>query len=362
MLLSRVRERHNIIMMFGQLEHLLIEQGFNKVPSNLPEFTFFFHGENTYVNVLHIIDYKQNLYITQDQYWHIREKIMDFFHAKGMEDVHILSLLISEDVEKAKQLCVNDRFCWLIDPAWNRLLIYEGQVDDFYGMKSLLENFLYDVSRFSSEEKDTGNSAQTSADVGENKTGKLPLVNILLVFVNVILFVICTFTGEMLYNIGAFSVLDLTKDGGWYRVLTSMFLHADIQHLVSNMLVLYYIGNLVEKRIGHLQYVIIYFLSGIVGDIFSAGYELFTQQYVSSVGASGAVFGIEGALLFLVIINEGKIKEIAAGRLAFAIAFSLYCGFTSAYVNNMAHVGGVLTGFAAAAIFWLFSGIGKSYN
>ena len=119
------------------------------------------------------------------------------------------------------------------------------------------------------------------------------------------------------------------------------------------MLILYYIGNVVEKNIGHLPYTIIYFLSGLAGNIFSAGYELYTEEYISSLGASGAVFGIEGAMLMLAVLNKGKITGITAGRLAFAIAFSLYCGFTSSYVNNMAHIGGVLMGFAATGIFWL---------
>jgi rhomboid protease GluP len=84
-------------------------------------------------------------------------------------------------------------------------------------------------------------------------------------------------------------------------------------------------------------------------------YELLTGSYFSSVGASGAVFGVEGALLFLVIWHHGKLESLNAGRVAFSIAFSLYCGFTSTYVNNAAHVGGVLMGFAAAAVISLLS-------
>ena len=58
----------------------------------------------------------------------------------------------------------------------------------------------------------------------------------------------CSSVGELLYNIGAFSVMDLVENGEWHRIFTSMFLHADIEHLISNMLVLYYIGNVIEKQ------------------------------------------------------------------------------------------------------------------
>lgn len=351
-------------MVFEQLERLLTEQGFGKVASNLPEFSFFFRVENTCVNVLYVIDYKQGLYITQDQYWHIRGKIKDFLHIKGLNDIHILSLLICEDVEKVKQFCVNDAFCWLIDPVRNKLLIYENQVLDFYGMKNILEEFLFDISQTPFEGNEVSGAEDSTIGIFRSKCITVPWMNIILVSINVILFIVCTFTDDLLYNIGTFGVMDLIENGEWYRIFTSMFLHSDVQHLVSNMLILYYIGNVVEKHVGHLSYMIIYFLSGLAGNIFSAGYELYTANYISSLGASGAVFGIEGAMLMLAILNKGKITEITAGRLAFAIAFSLYCGFTSSYVNNMAHIGGVLMGFATTGIFWLiFDNVKrKKYN
>lgn len=142
-------------MIYEQLERLLTEQGFSKVPSNLPEFSFFFRNENTYVNVLHIIEYKQGLYITEEQYAHIKETIRGFFRTKKAKDVHILSLLICPDMEKAKQLCGSDPLCWLIDPVWKRLLIYENQAADFYGMKSVLENFLSEMAAHEGNEQET---------------------------------------------------------------------------------------------------------------------------------------------------------------------------------------------------------------
>lgn len=340
-------------MIFGQLERLLTEYGFYKVPSNLPEFSFFFRKENAYVNVLHTVDYKQGLYISQEQYTHIKEKIYAFFQEKGIEEVHILSLLISSDIEKAKQLCGKDAFCWLIDPVENRLMIHENQIADFYGLKSVLEDFLYKITTAPAEEDVLQEENEGAASVSGKKAACFSWVTAALVVSNVILFVICTFTRDLIYNVGTFSVRDLIEAGEWYRIFTSMFLHTDIGHLVSNMLMLYYIGNVVEKQLGHLPYAITYFLAGIGGNFFSAAFELLTDQYISTLGASGAVFGIEGALLILVLLHKGKFAGITAGRIGFALAFSLYCGFTGSYINNAAHVGGMLSGFLSAAVCWL---------
>lgn len=327
-----------------RLETLFFEQGYGKIPSNLPEFNFYCHRETQGINVLYVIDYRQGLYISKDQYAHLKEKIFRFFQDKGEQEIHVMTLVLCTDAEKAKKLCENDSLCWVIDAQAYRLLIHETQVADFYGWKDLLEEYLFSLTR---------ERCETAEPVGTAKGERFHAfswVNVILVAINVIVFLICTFTGDLLYNRGALSLREVLADGQFYRLFTSMFLHWDAEHLFSNMIVLYYVGAIVERELGALPYTALYLLSGLVGNLFSVGYyELFVNIYGSSAGASGAVFGVEGALLFLVMIRRGKLESMTLGRVAFAVAFSLYCGFTSAGVNNAAHVGGVLMGFTAAA-------------
>lgn len=327
-----------------RLETLFFEQGYGKIPSNLPEFNFYCHRETQGINVLYVIDYRQGFYISKDQYAHLKEKIFRFFQDKGEQEIHVMTLVLCTDTEKAKKLCENDSLCWVIDAQAYRLLIHETQVADFYGWKDLLEEYLFSLTR---ERCETAESVGTAK---EKRLHAFSWVNVILVAINVIVFLICTFTGDLLYNRGALSLREVLADGQFYRLFTSMFLHWDAEHLFSNMIVLYYVGAIVERELGALPYTALYLLSGLVGNLFSVGYyELFVNIYGSSAGASGAVFGVEGALLFLVMIRRGKLESMTLGRVAFAVAFSLYCGFTSAGVNNAAHVGGVLMGFTAAA-------------
>lgn len=328
----------------NRLEKLFLEQGYGKIPSNLPEFNFYCRREVQGITVLHVIDYRQGLYISMDQYVHLKEQIEAFFRDKGEREVHVMTLVLCDDTEKARRLCGGDIFCWVIDSREYRLLIHETQVADFYGWKDILEEYLFSLAQESARE--TGPVVKP-----KRKTDwrRLSWVNIILVALNVIIFLICTFTGDLLYNRGAFNVTALWQ-GEWYRLFTSMFLHWNVEHLFSNMIVLYYVGAIVERRLGPFSYTVLYMLSGLAGNIFSMGYELFTNAYGSSAGASGAVFGVEGALLFLVMAHRGRLESMTAGRVAFAVAFSLYCGFTSPGVNNAAHVGGVLMGFAVAAV------------
>lgn len=372
-------------MVSEQLEYLFDRNGYHKVPSNFPEFMFYYRREYQGVIVIHVIDHRPGVLVSEEQFVHLKRKILEFMHERGEQEVHLLSLILTADTQKDRQLSANDSFCWMIDTKSNRLIIHENQAGDFYGWKGLLEEFLLHSDEsigeqrgcrndqtFEEGNRDASSAASGNAPYGQSrgvsdsnasrrtlaglpwdraKIKGLPWVTICLVVSNVILFMICTFTGRMLYNKGALGVMMVIEDRSFYRILTSMFLHTDSGHLFSNMIVLYYVGEIVEKRIGHLPYAVLYFLSGIAGSIVSMGYELLSGDYISSVGASGAVFGVEGALLLLVILHRGRMESVTIGRMVFVIAFSLYCGFTSTDVNNAAHIGGVLMGFALAACF-----------
>ena len=116
--------------------------------------------------------------------------------------------------------------------------------------------------------------------------------------------------------------------------------------LLNNMLLLYCCGDVVERCLGKVRFLILYFGSAIFGNLLSAAYELSTGSFYESIGASGAVFGLTGALLF----SGNCQKRSGCGNFpekesVFAVVLSLYAGFGSAYVNNAAHVGGLLSGF-----------------
>ena len=85
------------------------------------------------------------------------------------------------------------------------------------------------------------------------------------IVINILLYVISAFSGDLLYNEGAFSLRYLLQGQEWWRFVTSLFLHANMDHLVGNMMMLYLAGELVEKYVGKRKYAILYFVSGISG-------------------------------------------------------------------------------------------------
>ena len=182
---------------------------------------------------------------------------------------------------------------------------------------------------------------------------ELPICCVALVGVNVVIFVAGLLFPQldaMLKERGQFGVLYLMYRGEFYRLLTSTFLHADVEHLFNNLLLLYFCGEVVEKTLGKWKFLVLYFGSAVCGDLLSAAVEYSTGAYYNSIGASGAVFGLTGAMLFLVIIKRGEAANISMKRALIAVALSLYAGFADVSVNNAAHVGGLLSGFILAFV------------
>ena len=179
---------------------------------------------------------------------------------------------------------------------------------------------------------------------------ELPIISGILVAANVIVYLICTFTGNLLYNIGELDAAAVLLSGEYGRIIYSMFLHAGIDHLFNNMVILFFLGAMIEKVTGHIQFLLIYLLSGIGANICSLLYKVMTMDSMASVGASGAIFGLDGVLLAWILLDRQAMPDVTPRRVLLMIVLSLYSGFTAHNIDNAAHVGGLLTGFAAGAL------------
>ena len=179
---------------------------------------------------------------------------------------------------------------------------------------------------------------------------ELPIVSGILVAANVIVYLICTFTGNLLYNIGELDAAAVLLRREYGRIIYSMFLHAGIDHLFNNMVILFFLGAMIEKVTGHIQFLLIYLLSGIGANICSLLYKVMTMDSMASVGASGAIFGLDGVLLAWILLDRQAMPDVTPRRVLLMIVLSLYSGFTAHNIDNAAHVGGLLTGFVAGAL------------
>lgn len=180
-------------------------------------------------------------------------------------------------------------------------------------------------------------------------------LTIVLVVVNVLAFFGLSFGGmteDAVYMLehGAMYVPYMLENGEYYRLFTSLFLHFGFTHLLNNMVTLVIMGRYVEPLVGKVRFLIIYFISGLGGNLLSGGIELITKDYVVSAGASGAIFGLTGALLGLTLLCRGRVGQLTSRDVLIVVVLSLYNGFTSQGVDNAAHIGGLISGFLAVLV------------
>ncbi|MCM1192986.1 MAG: rhomboid family intramembrane serine protease [Butyrivibrio sp.] len=174
---------------------------------------------------------------------------------------------------------------------------------------------------------------------------ELPIVSGALVAANIAVYILCTFTGSRLYRLGNLNVADVVVNHEYGRVLWAMFLHSGVSHIFNNMLILFFLGAMIEKEIGHVCYALLYFFSGIGGNLASLLAKVMNHDISASIGASGAVFGLDGVLLAMVFFSDRKMPTVTPARVMLMILLSLYNGFSGENIDNAAHLGGLVAGF-----------------
>lgn len=330
-------------------------KGYQKMITNVPDLIFLFQQEMQSVNVVIVMEYRDGDYLLPEQYRHMKDQMREAFERRGVGELHAMAVMITNEPETAKVLCDEERFCWLIDKKSGRLIVYEHQAEDFYGLKAVLEEFLAAWAKQDPAVWPDAEQEMTKTQGGQKRSLRetlrgFPFVTALLIAANCVVFLICTWGGGVLYNKGELLGLAVMERGEFYRICTSMFLHADAGHLFSNMLVLYALGTMLERYFGHIGYAVLYLVSGTGAAAVSVWNQLRVGSLVGSIGASGAVYGLIGALLFLVIAGRGRFQSVTLTRILLCVAYSLYSGLAAENIDNAAHIGGFVCGFMLTAL------------
>lgn len=151
---------------------------------------------------------------------------------------------------------------------------------------------------------------------------------------------------------GAMYVPLIVEKKEYYRLLTSVFMHFGISHLVNNMIIQFVLGDNLERALGKIKYLVFYLLCGVGANVFSMIVSINDYEWAVSAGASGAIFGVIGGLLYVVIRNRGQLEDLSTRQLVLFVVCSLYFGFSSTGIDNAAHIGGLVLGFLLAMIFY----------
>lgn len=259
----------------------------------------------------------------------------------------MLSIYVNLD-DDIKEKLTDEKHYTNISIKNEKDLLKNEVISKYY--KGIDEDFNYEEEGFPLIAKITSDITKKNIEENERFNNmynqKKPIVTWILIGINVLIFLLMYIIGKgsedlvTLTNFGAI-VPSLVKAGDYYRLLSSAFLHIGFIHLLCNMYSLYEVGPTIEHFYGKGKFVLIYLYSAIIASLFVL---VFQGENTISAGASGAIFGLLGSLLYFGYNYRGYLGNQIINRIIPVIIINLFIGFTLPGISIAAHIGGLIGG------------------
>jgi rhomboid protease GluP len=317
----------------------LRNRGFEYIESNLTGISLLYKLTQESEDVCIIVDNSANIYFTGGQLESIEAQVERKFLLSGFNKVKIMFFVITNRLERDKNIAFYGINFWLLDVVTSKVIVYENQPEDYVNIRSSIEKIL-----------------ESKKEKVSYRTEKLPVINLLIIAANIIVFVILELLGStedtafMLYHGASFGEFVFQKHQ-YYRLFTCMFIHFGSLHLINNMVTLLIVGNKVEQVLGKIKFLFIYILGGMGASLISTSYYYLRDDMVISGGASGAIFAIIGAFVILLLRNKKKVSFVLGFQFFLLIILILYNGMSSTKIDTIAHLAGLLFGMLFTYFF-----------
>lgn len=320
--------------MWDNMAARLVQQGFQPMGCNIRNVAVLSRIVEEQMDICIMVRNMQGIFVNGEQLKEINFQIERKFLLQGYRQISLMNLVFSDNPEQEKRLSEQDFSFWVYDVLTNRMLIYENQPEEYFGLYAAFDEMLAQEIRGRKE-----------------YVNRLPFLNISIVLINIVIFLIyeiwgSTLSTEFMKEHGAAYGPYIFEEQRYYLWISSMFLHFGFEHLANNMISLLLAGNIVEAATGKVRYFFIYMTSGLVSSIVSSCYYYNQDRPVVSAGASGAIFGVIGAMLVLTFKNRKQQIErgVPPIRMLLVIVLMILNGAASEGVDNVAHIIGLFTG------------------
>ena len=358
--------------MYRLIEEYFVYNNYNEVDLNISELRAFEKGDTIY-SVFNLLDKS----ITVEQFNNILNQLYMGFKNNGLFVRNHMMFICADDKEyigqivtgirvlrKVEDTSVGNEFIGafgdlqtsdinevisIVDTSRNMLLLEDGIDEKWVDVLKDISDFINKVSAMYMAHSEASKPTTMKQEIISN----LKYSTVWIAVINIVIFLAMLFSGMNIYDKivenYANNYVRVLEHGEWYRVFTSMFLHSDADHLLGNMLCLCVVGIQVEKVLGRGKFLFTYFISGIIAGLSSLGYNMYLKENVLSLGASGAIYGLCGIFIVILIANKDVFGKGNAVRLIIYLALCGYAGLAS-NIDHAAHIGGLLAGILLGII------------
>lgn len=312
--------------------------------------------------ILYIINFWNMLNIDFEVFTHrnnaYEKKLTEFFERLNCSHIIVLNLLITEEEMEFKNVSIfhpdQDIYSvsWIVELPTKKILVNKGDADEVLNMRQLVNKVfnIMDPSFDSEEENLRKYKDKIRRKIPLKEKSNNTALTYGIIVVNLIIWFVLELNGgsedvNTLLLFGANEPFLVLKREQYWRLVTSMFLHIGFSHLLYNNFALYLFGTRIERYYGKVKFILIYFTSGIIGSIAS----IFFSNTVSA-GASGAIYGLSGALLFLAYKTRKEIDGFNTYTILVMILIGIGLGWVMPSIDNAAHLAGFLSGLFAGKL------------
>lgn len=334
------------------LPELFSKCGYKELGVNTPGIMFFVKNSGSEIISSALIE-TEVVSLSSDLINNIKTSVCNTFNSISEENIHLLFLLISDRRVNTSEIFTGNECFWIIDTGEKRLMQFEINDPVFDELIPPINTLLENTSDAEAALEKQSYKNSFSEISGYIRTVPVTLILIILNFAVFFFTDMLSAGNEAWLYKGCLSWERIADFHEYYRIFTAMFLHMGIDHISGNMLSLLMIGAPLERAVGHGPYLVIYLVSGICGNLTSAMYSEYINSNSISVGASGAVFGVMGAVLFMVLYTRGRMEGMSFTQIVIIVFINLYYGLTTEGIDNSAHIGGLLSGFVLCALLEL---------
>lgn len=322
--------------------------GFVKKNGSMLNFVYLLKLDSLKTNFPPFIDSLENLSKAIAKEYNSKNTSSLFIYIGRDEDISDDVLALCENTAfdiSANNLSVH----WLVNLTSLKLVVSKNQPDKLDGIEKLVaESFNGLAGGFS----DVNNAIKNDSI---NKFNNLKSKNIYFTYflmgINIFVYLLMLINGDSesistLIKFGALEPSLIINEHQYYRLFTAMFVHIGYMHLFSNIFSLYIIGSRIERYMGKLPYILIYIISGLTSSLFST----YLTGSVAA-GASGAIWGLYGAILIFTAFNRKSMQGIDFYTILIMIILGFSISLMTPYVDNFAHLGGLIGGLIITIIY-----------
>ncbi len=339
-------------MIVKNINYALYRYGYKDTNIDGGDHTFLIRiGKEKISAVVIIDDIKYPELLDAQQCEAIKQSFESTYLFRGYKEVEMLFLILTDKPFEYKNFCEGKLIFWVADISSERLISFIDNDGAFNHLRNAIEDAL------SAPTENNGTTKNRTFLKTLSQTYITDAIFAINILIYIYMYMTLNYIERYIFMLDYCSIPTAVVDmKQYYRLFTSTFLHFDLNHIISNIFFLVFVGCLLEPMIGHIRYMLIYITSGVFGSVCSIVYLYIVGKTSLCAGASGAVSGIFGAFAAYGLLKKSEKKKNSVIRILLVIGMViLFCINTvdGTIAGNIAHMGGAVMGIILAFIFYI---------